>query len=172
MKTNTNTGPTVAQQIAALEAKKEILLKKQQEGERKRINELAAKLDRMPREAGVDNIDQLIVLLRQRSKGTLGSIARTVSGNAKERVELSAEKWTELLARFKANPVTKTRTDIIAETGVHPQTLQNRLSKAGLVKSRKAAEVVAAPAAPVVPMTETANVTANVETPAVEAVAV
>lgn len=123
---------SLADQLAALEAQRTALMSQVQDEERNRVNALAAKIDGLVKEFGVENLDAVSNLIRQRVKGTLGSLEVPTS----TRTVLTKEQWDGIKARIAKGGPGNQRSEIIKEFNIHQQTLQNQLKNAGMVNSR------------------------------------
>lgn len=145
---------TPAERLERLKREMEAAQNELKQIEQERIDKLAAQIDELPKTFGVPGFADVISLIKQREKGTLGSIETGATGN-RTRTLLDDATWAKIIERVKVGGAGNQRSEIVKEFGIHPMTLQNRLKDAGLVNSRT-------PAAPATPAPVAAPATATV----------
>lgn len=123
---------TPAEKIAALKLQIEAVENEQRAVEAERINKLAAQIDKLPESLGVDSLEGVLSLVRQRMKNTLGSVGTNIT--TRKRVDV--DDATKAAAIESIRNGTEQRSQVAARLGIHDQTLFNWLKEAGLTNAR------------------------------------
>lgn len=111
------------------------------DAERARIENIGAQIDTFPALLGVATLGEVASLIRQREKGTLGSVAQDVTRRA--RTVLTDEQRNLLVADRRAG---MQYSALATKYGVSSQTAFNVCKEAGVTVSRDANAPAVAPA--------------------------
>lgn len=117
------------------------------DAERARIENIGAQIDTFPALLGVATLGDVMSLIRQRDRGTLGSVAQDVTRRA--RTVLTKEQVAQLVEDRRASLAAGKGIQYSAlgeKYGVSGQTAFNHCKAAGLVNERGEAPAPAAPA--------------------------
>lgn len=120
----TNKTATIAEQIAAIEAEKQRLLGLQAADEQKRIDDIVQRVNALPKQFGVDNLESVRALIKKVETGTLGKLASD-AGTRKERTVVSVEDQDAWLNRLTEFGGSEQRSTIATQANVAYGTVHN-----------------------------------------------
>ena len=153
-KNQNNTRASIEQvdaELAKLDAQRAKLMADREAANRARVEEISAQIDSFPALLGVATLGEVASLIRQREKGTLGSVAQDVTRRA--RTVLSKEQIAQLVEDRRASLAAGRGIQYSAlgeKYGVSDQTAFNHCKAAGLVNERSEAPAAAPAEAPAV----------------------
>ncbi len=133
---------TAAEKIARLQAEIAAAQNEVAAEETARLEKLASLIREFPKSLGVATFGDVINLIKQVEKGTLGKVDASAG---RTYVRLTDEQKNEIKATLKAGGPAAQPSALVAKYGVSAGTIHGLKQEAGLVKSRtEAAPAVAA----------------------------
>ena len=136
-----------SQALAKLRDKQNKIAEKAKEQEQKRLAALGETVDGLPEMLGVATLEDVLRLVRQRIKGTLGSLVKTETVGRSYTV-LTQTQEDEIAALLKAGGPAGQLSVLAKQFNVSIPTIFKRKVALGLVQSRKGEAVNEAAAAP------------------------
>ena len=125
-----------SQALAKLRDKQNKIAEKAAEAEQKRLAKLGETIDGLPEMLGAANLEDVLKLIRQRIKGTLGSLVKTETVGRSYTVLTKAQE-DEIAALLKAGGPAGQLSVLAKQFGVSIPTIFARKSALGLVTPRK-----------------------------------